>query len=86
MGMTFKRSKFSALIDGLTTVTYVEQVGTDDEFTITVNQKGMRIRGHLVATITSEKDLQDFARLISDCWKDHKKLVPKVSVGFGGFN
>ena len=81
-GTAFLRTKYSAIESGKTTVSYEEQSGFEKPFRIMITQEGMWFMGTLEKKITSNQELQDFAKLISVCWGEHTKLAPKLSTSF----
>ncbi len=77
-GTNFIVTKHDSL-DGKTTISYTEQSKEAAPFTVKVTKSGMRFEGKLVQEIVTERDLQDFAKLVSDVWVEHRKLAPKIS-------
>jgi hypothetical protein len=80
--LEFIYEKFSGL-DGLTKVSFISTHASDDPFTIVADQKGVAFKGRTAEPIATMSDLQGLAELISEAWKEHKKLVPKISTSFG---
>lgn len=84
--MKFIKTKTSAL-DGETEVKYTQQVEGKDApfppFRIVARKDGMHFEGQS-AKITDMKDLQDFAKVVSDAWKDHTSLQVKISTTISG--
>lgn len=80
----FRVDKYSAL-DGKTTVAFIqERKETGEPFTIKVNQSGMSFSGSMDQPISDKVQLNDLARLIGDAWKEHMKLVPKLTSSLSG--
>lgn len=82
-GKEFLRTKYSAL-DGKTTISWQEQSQEETPFTVKVTSEGMTFEGKLSGPIITERDLQDFAKMVSDCWQDHRKLAPKITTSLSG--
>lgn len=80
--MKFVRDKFSGLL-GKTLVTFSDY---EHELTIIADQTGIRFDCPKTAavTISTEKDLQDLAKAVSDAWVDHVKLAPKLTTTLSG--
>jgi hypothetical protein len=76
-GTKFLPTKFTDLTNK-TIVTLTEQ---DSDFVIKLSPQGMLFEGKLKKIIQTEKDLQDFAKLVSDAWSEHRKLAPKIVKG-----
>lgn len=74
----FVKTKFDAL-DGKTVVAYTTE---DSAFAIKASKAGVSFQGEL--TIEDQSELQQFAKLLSDAWTDHRKLVPKLSTTLSG--
>lgn len=70
----FVKTKFDSL-DGKTKVSFAEK---ESDFQIVVSRSGMSISGKLAGEVTSEKELQAFAKLISDAWALHRTLKPRI--------
>jgi hypothetical protein len=47
-------------------------------FTIRATPHGVNFEGTLKSPITDHNDLQEFARLMGDAWKEHLKLRPQI--------
>lgn len=77
-GTKFYKDKFTRL-DGLTVVSWVEDAVVATPFTVCADRTGVNFKGTLKEPISDKKQLNDFARLIADAWKEHVKLAPKVS-------
>lgn len=83
-GRKFTKEKFDS-IDGNTYIQFREESSNVvDPFSIRVSKQGMNFKGYLDVPISSEKELQDFARLISDMWQEHRKLAPKIHTTLSG--
>lgn len=76
-GVDFTLSKYDGL-DGKTKVALQENSGAPDAFTVVVDLSGMNFKGVLKDPISSEKQLQDFALMVSSMWSEHRKLAPKI--------
>lgn len=81
-GVHFFESKFDSL-DGKTKVAFVEQSGAEKPFTVEVDSSGLRFKGDS-PNICTERDLQEYARLVSDAWAQHRKLAPKIHTSLSG--
>lgn len=82
-GMTFIRTKFSAL-SGFTTVTWKEDCARDDAFTMSATQQGINFSGTMTNPISMPNQLQGFAKAVSDIWSEHERLAPNLSIDGGG--
>lgn len=71
----FKREKYSSL-SGMTTVRLEQITGHPYPFKICCDSAGINFDG--ILCIESQSELQDFARLIGDAWKEHLLLAPKI--------
>lgn len=76
-GVQVSKAKFDGL-DGRTTVTYTENNASDNPFKITCTAQGITLSGKMEKVLTSNDELQDFARLIAEAWKDHTRLKPRI--------
>lgn len=80
--MEFTKKK-TVLPEGQVEWVYTQTPHTDERpfppLQIIATRLGMRFEGRS-CTITDMKDLQDFAKVISDAWVDHDKLL-KSAVG-----
>ncbi len=79
----FIRTSFTGL-DGRVVVAFTEDVARIDAFTIEVRPSGMKIKGVMTMEISSEGELQDFAKLLSDIWQEHRRIKPKLSTTLSG--
>lgn len=70
--MKFERKKFDNLSGG-TSVTY-----TDGEFELLATRDGVVIKGQS-SVIGDFNELQEFARIVSEVWKDHMQLKPRIA-------
>ena len=77
-GVDFNVTKFDSL-DGKTIVSYQEDSEETEPFEVRVSRSGMTFKGKLSTEICTERELQDFARMISDIWQEHRRLAPKLS-------
>lgn len=84
--MKFLKTKTSAL-DGETEVKFTQQVeGKDAPFPplrIVARKDGLHFEGQS-AKIIDMKDLQDFAKIVSDAWVEHTKLQVKLTSTLSG--
>ncbi len=69
----FTRTKFSSM-EGHTVVAF--DVEGDDLFLLSARPRGLELEGKF--ELTTEQELQDFAKLISEAWSEHRKLKPKL--------
>lgn len=74
MAKTFAYDKYDGL-DGKTKISLVT-INEPQTFSSISDPQGLTLKGEIV--IKSEKELQEFARLISDMWSEHRKLAPKI--------
>jgi hypothetical protein len=65
----FTKTKYSAL-DGQTTVGYVTP---DSSFQILSTKASVKLQGEF--SIMSERELEDFARLVSDAVTEHRRML-----------
>lgn len=72
MGLKFIHSKF----DGLDGKTKSEWATEGRELVLTADQEAVVIKGTL--RLTTQMDLQGFAKLLSDVWSEHRKLTPRI--------
>lgn len=72
--MKFKKTKKDDLM--APGQVYVEHKLEDGEFILKASLSGVGMSGPL--TLASDDDLQDFARALSDAWKDHMLLKRAV--------
>lgn len=80
--MNFERVKYSG-VDGVTKVRYTQDTSDKlNAFYIEAGRFGVKLNGGLA--LESYDDLQAFAKVLSDAWADHKKLVPKLVPTFSG--
>lgn len=80
MGLKFKHRKFDGL-DGRTKSEWSTEGG---ELVLTADQEAVQIKGML--RLTTQMDLQGFAKLLSEVWAEHRRMVPKILTAPGGFN
>lgn len=74
----FLKSKFSNLL-GQAQVDFTEHNSNDVmPFIIRCTASGINFEGTLKKSISSQDELQEFARMIADAWKEHKSLSPKI--------
>ena len=88
MVLVMKKVKWTGL-DQRTVVSFVQvvpqkegdttkEVSTVDPFTITVSPSGISFKGSMVGELQEQKELQEFAKLIGDVWKERLSLRPKL--------
>lgn len=80
-GMKFHRAQFDGL-DGKTVVAYTEDSGIANPFQVRVTKEGLRFKGEMQGAISSESDVQDLARFMSDWVQDVRRLRPKITTSF----
>lgn len=83
MGIAYQKEKYDSL-DGKTVVSYIEDTDQPDPFTAKMNRSGMSFQGTMHYQITSEKELEEFAKFVADCWAEHKRLAPKILTTISG--
>ena len=72
-----KKVKYSG-IDGLTKISWHTHPGSF----VTASQTGVMILAEV--HLEDHQDLQAYAKFISDAWKEHRKLVPKLTKDMAG--
>jgi len=73
-----KKEKYSGL-DGRTYVRWTEENSTEPRaFIIEASPSGIRLKGTMSSEIETMEELQEFAKLISDCQLEHIKLRKEV--------
>lgn len=82
MIIQMKKVKWTGL-DQRVVVTFVQVVpegmtANVDPFTITATPSGISFKGSMLGEMTSQNDLQDFAKLFSEVWKERLKLRPQI--------
>lgn len=82
-GIDFLKTKLDAL-DGKVYVAWTENSALENPFTVKVSKSGLNFSGTLSKEIQTQRDLQDLARLITDSWKEHEKLAPKLFSSLSG--
>ena len=75
----YTRTKYEGL-DGKVTVGFQENSGLITPFEIRATRTGLNFRGTMAEEISTEHDLQEFARFLSDCWAERRRFVPKLSI------
>lgn len=70
-------------LDGRVVVAFTEEQGGVDAFTLKATPAGIQI-GSMKKVITTMDELQDFARMVSDLWTEHKRITPKLTTTFAG--
>lgn len=76
----FIKEEYDDLIYGKV-INYVEQVPETfktPQFKIHCTRYGMKFTGYMHGEIVTERDLQEFAKLISLAWNQHRKLAPRI--------
>ncbi len=73
MPLEFGRTKLDSLM-GYTVVRYTPK--DNDGFFFEASRKGVKLKGEI--EVTEFTDLQPLAKALSDAWRDHKKLIPKI--------
>lgn len=76
--MKFVREKGDSLM-GKTVVrhTLTDENGGKADFYLEASRTGLVVKGNM--EITTQSDLQEYAKTVSDAWTDHRKLVPKIT-------
>lgn len=70
--VTNKKFKAEKVQDILSNGAVVNIVSDDDAFRFRCSSQSVDIRGSL--SLSSRKDLEDFAKLVSDAWKFHLQM------------
>ncbi len=78
-----KKTKYDS-VDGLVYVKWEELLpsGSPTGFICKASQQGISLHGLL--KITSQKELEAFAKFISEAWKEHHALAPKLTKTLSG--
>lgn len=71
-------TKFDSL-DGKTVVGFTSE---DSSFSMRASRQGVEVQGVIV--LTSQSELQEFAKLMSDAWTQHRKLMPNLTTNLAG--
>jgi hypothetical protein len=74
----FLQTKYTNL-ENKTIVAFTEQSGSAHEFSVKCSSQGIWFEGSLDFKLSTQKELQEFARLIGDAVTEHRKLAPKIS-------
>lgn len=74
----FVKTKYDSL-DGKVICAYTTE---DSSFSMRASKAGVTFEGKLA--IENQQELQQFAKLMSDVWVDHRKLVPKLTGTLSG--
>ena len=69
----FTKEKIDGIIDGKTSVVF-DRGG----FRVKCGPSGVSLGGSILL-LESQADLEAFAKLVTDAWKEHRKLVPKIA-------
>lgn len=72
--VSYVKTKFTG-VDGKTKVGWAED-GSD--FELRADQTGIYFKGTMKAPISGMVMLQDFAQLVTEAWKEHGRLAPKL--------
>ncbi len=83
-GYSFVRSKYSAIDTTQTTISYTEVSEEAEPFKVLITKQGVTFQGKLGRPMSNNADLSGIAKLISDCWKEHERLAPKLATSFSG--
>jgi hypothetical protein len=79
--MEFIKKKIE--LDGRAEVSFTQIPHTDEKpfppFQIICTGRGVRLEGKS-CTVTDMQDLQDFAKAVSEAWKQHLMLKPKIEI------
>ncbi len=65
-------------------VAFTENTARVDAFTMEVRPSGLKFKGVLDKEISTEGELQDFAKLLSDVWQEHRRIKPKLATTLSG--
>lgn len=72
------KTKFTGM-DGRTVVAFVQKDGhAVDPFTITASPSGVSFKGIMVGEFSGQNDLQEWAKLMGDVWRERLKLRPSI--------
>lgn len=77
-GKLFTRTKFEGL-DGKVIVAFTAE---DDSFSLQASKMGVEIKGTFL--VDGEPELQQFAKLMSDAWSEHRRLKPRIETSLSG--
>lgn len=55
-----------------------------DPFTIVVSPSGVSFKGVMVGELQTQNELQDFAKLFGEVWKERLKLRPQIVTSESG--
>lgn len=80
--MEFKKPFKMSGIDGQAKVVFTLVEPAISTFQIEASRQGVKLRGEL--ELTQFVDLQPFAKAVTDAWREHLKLVPKISKTLSG--
>lgn len=76
--VSYVKTKFTGL-DGKTKVGWAED-GSD--FQVLADKSGVYFQGRMKAAISGMAMLQNFAELVTEAWKEHGRLAPKLTKNF----
>lgn len=83
--MQFNKIDHIDILTGKKIVAFVEESKSLTPFTMEVSREGLRFKGDMHGAIVSEKDLQDFARILGEqVWMAKRRLDPKFSETIAG--
>ena len=68
--------------DGIDGIVHTEYWNKAGETLARVSQKGIEI--NKIGLISTQKELESFAKFVSDLWKEHQKMVPKFTRSMSG--
>lgn len=78
MILELEKTKFTGL-DGRVVVAFVQKNSTKvDPFTITASPSGISFKGTMEGEFTKQNDLEVFAKLFSEIWKERLRLRPSI--------
>lgn len=74
----YVKTKFTGL-DGKTKVGWSEE---NSDFEVRADSSGVFFKGTMKSPVANMTMLQDFAELVTEAWKEHSRLVPKLTTHF----
>lgn len=80
MANEFKWRKESSLLGHTVEIWELKATTSLRPFTVEASPFGVGVRGDKALLLESMEDLQDFAKVISDAWKVHMKLKPRIEI------
>lgn len=85
--MKFTKKK-NQTVEGGAEVVYTQVPHGEEQpfppFKIIASKLGVKFEGQS-CTVTDMEELQEFAKVLSEAWKDHRNLIPKLETESGGF-